>query len=246
MIIFPAIDLKNGECVRLYKGEFNTVHKVAESYMKTALGFERANAEWVHIIDLDGAKDGTQKNRRIIIDIAKNTELKVQTGGGIRIMDDVDECLQNGVSRVIIGSAAVKNPEFVKQAVRKYGEKIAVGIDAKNGMVATDGWLENSGIDYLELAEKMCGIGVKYFIFTDIEKDGMLSGPNHRKTKLLQNNIKKYDANVIASGGIKNMNNIKTLAKNNVYGAICGKSIYSGTLNLEAAIKYCKETENDK
>jgi len=240
MIIFPAIDLKNGECVRLYKGEFDTVHKVAESHMETALGFVKAGAEWIHMIDLDGAKDGARKNREIIIDIVKNTSLKVQTGGGIRSLNDIEDNLQNGVQRVIIGSAAVKNPELVKEAVKKYGDKIAIGIDAKKGIVATEGWLENSGVDYIELALKMCEAGVKFFIFTDIDKDGTLSRPNHHKTKTLQEKVAPYGANVIASGGIKTLENIKTLKKNGVYGAICGKSIYSETLNLGKAIEVAK------
>ncbi|MDR2532806.1 MAG: 1-(5-phosphoribosyl)-5-[(5-phosphoribosylamino)methylideneamino]imidazole-4-carboxamide isomerase [Oscillospiraceae bacterium] len=238
MIIFPAIDLKGGECVRLWKGEFGTAHKVADSYMETAFSFVKAGAEWIHIIDLDGAKDAERKNREIVIDIAKNTPLKVQTGGGIRSIEDVDDYLNNGVSRVIIGSAAVKNPGFVKQAVKKYGGRIAVGIDAKNGIAATEGWLESSGVNYIELALEMCKIGVKYFIFTDIDKDGTLSRPNHFKTKKLQEKIAPYGADVIASGGIKTLENIKTLKKNGVCGAICGKSIYSGTLDLKKAIEH--------
>ncbi|MCL2636762.1 MAG: 1-(5-phosphoribosyl)-5-[(5-phosphoribosylamino)methylideneamino]imidazole-4-carboxamide isomerase [Oscillospiraceae bacterium] len=241
MIIFPAIDLKNGECVRLYKGEFDTVHKVAESYMETALSFAEAGAEWIHMIDLDGAKSAERKNSEAIIDVAKNTKLKVQTGGGIRTLNDIDYMLESGVSRVIIGSAAVKNPALVKEAVKKYGEKIAVGIDAKNGVVATEGWLENSDMNYIDLAVEMCENGVKNFIFTDIEKDGMLRGPNHSMTKTLHEKVSDFGANVIASGGIKGISDIEELMKNSVYGAICGKSIYSGTLNLSEAIKLCKE-----
>jgi phosphoribosylformimino-5-aminoimidazole carboxamide ribotide isomerase len=241
MIIFPAIDLKNGECVRLYKGEFDTVHKVAESYMETALSFVEAGAEWIHMIDLDGAKDARRKNSNAVIEVAKNTKLKVQTGGGIRTINDIDYMLGNGISRVIIGSAAVKNPEFVKESVKIYGDKIAVGIDAKDGIVATEGWLKSSGVSYLVLALRMCEVGVKYFIFTDIDKDGTLSRPNHYKTKKLQEKVAHYGANVIASGGIKTIENIKTLKKNAVYGAICGKSIYSGTLDLRKAIKLSEE-----
>jgi len=239
MVIIPAIDLINGECVRLLKGDYSTAHKVAEGYMETAQSFIQAGAEWIHIIDLDGAKDAARKNREVVLDIVKNTSLKVQTGGGIRTISDIDDYLQNGVARVIIGSAAVKEPELVKTAVKKFGEKIAVGIDARNGVVATEGWLENSGVNFVDLALKMCEAGVKYFIFTDIEKDGTLSRPNHFKTKFLQEKVNVYGANIIASGGIKTLNNIKTLKKNGVYGAICGKSIYSGTLNLKQAIKQC-------
>jgi phosphoribosylformimino-5-aminoimidazole carboxamide ribotide isomerase len=243
MIIFPAIDLKNGECVRLFKGKFDTVHKVAESYIETAESFVNAGAEWIHMIDLDGASDNQRKNSEAIIDVARNTKLKVQTGGGIRSLSDVNYLLQNGISRVIIGSAAVKNPELVKEAVAIYGEKIAVGIDARKGKVAIEGWTKCSEIDYIGLALRMCDVGVRYFIFTDIDKDGTLSRPNHFKTKILQEKVSEYDANVIASGGIKTISNIRTLMKNNVYGAICGKSIYSGTLDLKAAIRL-SEREN--
>ena len=240
MIILPAIDFKSGECVRLYKGEYRTAHKVAESYMETALKFIDAGAEWLHTVDLDGAKDAARKNRGPILEIAGNTALKVETGGGIRTLDDVEDYLQNGVSRVIIGSAAVKNPEFVKTAVREYGGRIAVGIDARNGMVATEGWLETSSISYIQLALRMCEMGVKYIIFTDIDKDGTLSNPNHYKTKKLREAAAPFGCNVIASGGIKTISNIKTLKKNGIYGAICGKSIYSGTLDLKKAIKISK------
>lgn len=240
MIILPAIDIKDGNCVRLFKGDYNTVQKVAENYMATAKGFETAGAQWIHMVDLDGAKDATQQNKDIFIDVAKNTKLKVEIGGGIRSLDTVEMYLQNGISRVIIGSAAVKNPQLVKDAVKEYGEHIAVGIDAKNGYVATEGWLETSSIHYIELALEMCRAGVKYFIFTDIDKDGTLSRPNHFKTKKLQDELRELGGNVIASGGIKTINNIKTLKKNNIYGAICGKSIYSGTLDLGQAIRFSK------
>ncbi|MCL2077645.1 MAG: 1-(5-phosphoribosyl)-5-[(5-phosphoribosylamino)methylideneamino]imidazole-4-carboxamide isomerase [Oscillospiraceae bacterium] len=240
MFIIPAIDLKDGECVRLYQGDYNTAHKVADSYMETALNFHQAGAEWIHIIDLDGAKNAARKNSQIVLDIVRDTPLKVQTGGGIRGFNDIEYFVKNDVSRVIIGSAAVKNPELVKTAVKEFGDKIAVGIDARNGMVATEGWLENSDVNYIELALRMCEIGVKFFIFTDIDKDGTLSRPNHHKTKLLQQKVNSYGANVIASGGIKTIENLKTLRKNGVYAAICGKSIYSGTLDLRAAIKTAK------
>lgn len=237
MIILPAIDIKDGNCVRLFKGDYNTVEKVAENYMDTAVGFQNAGASWIHMVDLDGAKDATQQNKDIFIDVAKNTRLKVEIGGGIRSLDTVEMYLKNGISRVIIGSAAVKNPQLVKDAVKEYGDRIAVGIDAKNGYVATEGWLETSDLFYIDLGIEMCRAGVKYFIFTDIDKDGTLSRPNHHKTKTLQDELRSLGGNVIASGGIKTINNIKTLKKNNIYGAICGKSIYSGTLDLAKAIK---------
>ena len=237
MVILPAIDIKDGNCVRLFKGDYSTVQKVADSYMDTAKAFEKAGAEWIHMVDLDGAKDATQQNKEVYIDVAKNTKLKVEVGGGIRSLNTVEMYLSKGISRVIIGSAAVKNPQLVKDAVKEYGEKIAVGIDAKKGYVATEGWLETSNIYYIDLAVEMCSAGVKYFIFTDIDKDGTLSRPNHYKTKALQDKLASMGGMVIASGGIKTINNIKTLKKNGIYGAICGKSIYSGSLDLLQAIR---------
>lgn len=237
MVILPAIDIKDGRCVRLLKGDYSTVHQVANDYMETALDFKKSGAKWIHMVDLDGAKDGSTANKNIFFDVAKNTSLKVEVGGGIRNLETIEMYLSGGISRVILGSVACKNPELVKLAVKEFGDKIAVGIDAKKGMVMTEGWLEKSNVSYLELAVRMCEYGVKYFIFTDIDKDGTLSGPNHYKTKKLSETVKKYDANVIASGGIKTIENLKTLKKNGIYGSICGKSIYSGTINLDRAIK---------
>ncbi|MCL1789094.1 MAG: 1-(5-phosphoribosyl)-5-[(5-phosphoribosylamino)methylideneamino]imidazole-4-carboxamide isomerase [Oscillospiraceae bacterium] len=237
MIIFPAIDIKNGKCVRLTKGDFSTVQKVADSHMDTARKFAESGAEWIHMIDLDGAKSKAPKNTDIFFEVANNTSLKVQVGGGIRTLETAEMYIKGGVSRVILGSVAVENPELVKTAVREFGaEKVAVGIDAKNGLVATNGWLETSRVNFITLAHEMGAAGVRCFIFTDIDKDGTLSRPNHVKTKKLQDEVAPFGGNVIASGGIKTINNIKTLKKNNIYGAICGKSLYSGTLDLKKAV----------
>ncbi len=237
MIILPAIDIKDGNCVRLTKGDYGTVSKVADSYMDTARSFEAAGAKWVHMVDLDGAKDADLHNKDIFLEVAKNTGLKVEAGGGIRTPDAVETYLKGGISRVIIGSAAVKDPGFVKTAAREYKGRIAVGIDARNGYVATEGWLETSNVYYIDLALEMCRAGVEYFIFTDIDKDGTLSRPNHFKTKKLADALAPLGGKVIASGGIKTINNIKTLKKNGIYGAVCGKSIYSGSLDLAQAVR---------
>lgn len=237
MVILPAIDIKDGNCVRLFKGDYGTVHKVADSYMDTARGFELSGAEWVHMVDLDGAKDATQQNKDIFLDVAKNTNLKVEVGGGIRSLDTVEMYLNAGVSRVIIGSAAVKNPELVRQAAKEFKGRIAVGIDAKNGFVATEGWLETSNVNYIDLGVEMCRAGVQFFVFTDIDKDGTLSGPNQQMTKKLQDMLAPLGGWVIASGGIQNIEDIRTLKKNGIYGAICGKSIYSGSLDLAEAVR---------
>lgn len=237
MIILPAIDIKDGNCVRLQKGDFSTVVTVADSYMVTAKNFQNDGAEWIHMVDLDGAKSGFPVNSEIFLDVAKNTNLKVELGGGIRDLKTVDFYLNNGISRVILGSVALKNPLLVGQAVAKYGDKIAVGIDALDEKVAVEGWLDGSEVNYLELAIKMCNIGVKHIIFTDISKDGMLSGPNLEQLSRLNNAV---DADIIASGGICNINDIYNCKANNLYGVICGKSLYSGTLRLKEAIKIAK------
>ncbi len=237
MVILPAIDIKDGNCVRLFKGDYGTVHKVADSYMDTARGFELSGAEWVHMVDLDGAKDATQQNKDIFLDVAENTNLKVEVGGGIRSLDTVEMYLNAGISRVIIGSAAVKNPELVRQAAKEFKGRVAVGIDAKNGLVATEGWLETSNVNYIDLGVEMCRAGVQFFVFTDIDKDGTLSGPNQQMTKKLQDVLAPLGGWVIASGGIQNIEDIRTLKKNGIYGAICGKSIYSGSLDLAEAVR---------
>ena len=233
MIILPAIDIKDGNCVRLVKGDYGTAHKVAESYMDTAKMFESCGAEWIHMVDLDGAKDAEQTNKDIFLDVAKNTRLKVEVGGGIRTPEAAEMYLSGGVERVIIGSAAVKDPALVKTLVKEYGEHIAVGIDAKNGMVATEGWLETSDVRFTDLAKAMSDIGVKYIIFTDISKDGTLGGVN---TEQLDEINRACSANIIASGGVKDITDIHKCRDLGLYGAICGKSIYSGTLDLREAI----------
>ncbi len=235
MIILPAIDIKDGNCVRLVKGDYATAHKVADSYMKTALDFVSCGAQWIHMVDLDGAKDATTQNKDVFLDVAKNTGLKVEIGGGIRSLDTVEMYLSGGVSRVIIGSAAVKNPQLVKDAVKEYGNRIAVGIDAKNGYVATEGWLETSNVLFTDLAKAMSNVGVKYIIFTDISKDGTLSGVNALQLDEIN---RACSANIIASGGVHTIEDIKICKKLGLYGTICGKSIYSGSLDLREAVEY--------
>jgi len=237
MIILPAIDIKDGNCVRLVRGDYGTAHKVAEDYMKTAQGFVQAGAEWIHMVDLDGAKDAKPVNTDIFLDVAKNTSLKVEVGGGIRNLDTVESYLSQGISRVILGSVALKNPELVELAVKEYHEKIAVGIDAKNGFVAVEGWLDASTVDYIALAKEMQKMGVQTIIFTDISKDGTLSGVNQEQLKALHDAV---DCQIIASGGVHTMEDIKACANMGLYGTICGKSLYQGTLNLKEAIDYTR------
>lgn len=238
MIILPAIDIKDGNCVRLFKGDFSTVEKVAADYLETAKSFEAAGAKWIHMVDLDGAKEGKPVNAKIYTDVAEKTNLKVEVGGGIRNLETIQEYLNMGISRVILGSVALKNPELVSDAVEKFGsEKIVVGIDAVNEMIATEGWLESSDVNYIDLANKMIETGVKYFIFTDISKDGTLSGVNVQQLKKLAD-ATYGKCNIIASGGVHTMDDIVVCKEMGLYGTICGKSIYKGTLDLREAVEY--------
>ncbi len=233
MLIFPAIDIHNRTCVRLYKGDFATAQKVAEDPLETARTFREAGASWLHMVDLDGAKNGSPQNREIFVTVAKESGLKLELGGGIRDMQTVAYYLEHGISRVILGSAAVKNPAFVKEAVKEYGERVAVGIDAKNEMVAAEGWLSTCDVHYLDLARQMEAAGVSCLIFTDISKDGTLSGPNLEQLAAIHEAV---SCDIIASGGVTNLGDIKALRELGLYGAICGKSLYQGTLSLGEAI----------
>lgn len=233
MIILPAIDIKDGNCVRLFKGDYSTVEKVAESPYSAAQSFADAGAKWIHMVDLDGAKDAKLVNADLISDVAKYSGLSVEVGGGIRDMSAIEYYLSRGINRVILGSAAVKNQQFVIDAVKEYSDRIVVGIDAKNGMVRAEGWIDNSEINYIELAKRMEDIGVKTIIFTDIEQDGTLAGPN---LKQLDDLVHEVNCDIIASGGVAVLKDIINLAELDVYGAICGKAIYSGTLDLKQAI----------
>ncbi len=234
MLVLPAIDIIDGNCVRLYKGDYSTAHKVADSIIETAKSFEATGAKFMHMVDLDGAKEGKIINSEAILEVRKKCDIKIEVGGGIRSMESVEFYLENGIDRVILGSAAIKDPDFVREAVKKYPDNIAVGIDAKNGFVSAEGWINTSEINYIDLAKQMENIGVKYIIFTDISKDGMLSGPNLTMLDELKASVK---CNIIASGGVANLKDIINLTDLDIYGAICGKSIYSGTLDLKKAIE---------
>ena len=237
MIIFPAIDIMNKKPVRLYKGEFSTAKQVAENALETARAFEKAGAVWIHTVDLDGSLKKERVNSDVFLEIASETSLKVEVGGGIRSLEDIEFYLSNGIERVILGSVALKNPLLVKEAVAEFGEKIAVGIDASNGYAAAEGWTESSDVYFTDLAKKMEDFGVKTIIYTDISKDGTLSGPNLSQLKEINNAV---SCNIIASGGITDINDIIALRNEGLYGAICGKSIYNSTLDLREAIEICR------
>lgn len=233
MIILPAIDMKDGACVRLRKGKFSTAHQVANSAIETAKAFVDAGAKWIHMVDLDGARNGVRTNFPYIYEVIQNSGLNVELGGGIKSELDVITIAEAGVKRFVIGSAAVTKPEVVEYAVKKYGDKVAVGIDCMNGKVRTAGWEEDTGLDYLDFARQMEEKGVKTIIFTDIAADGMLSGPSFEQLACLQNSV---NCNVIASGGVTTLNDVKKLRDMGLYGAIIGKAYYAGTIDLAEAI----------
>lgn len=237
MIIFPAIDIIDGKPVRLCKGEFSTAKQVADDALETADEFVKAGCQWIHMVDLDGSLKKEPVNAETFISVANETPLKVELGGGIRTMKDIEFYIENNINRVILGSVALKNPDLVKEAVKEFGDKIAVGIDAKNGYVATEGWTEKSDVYFVDLAKRMEDIGVKTIIFTDISKDGTLAGPNLEQLVEINNAV---SCDITASGGVTNIGDIISLRDNELYGAICGKSIYQGTLDLKKAVEVCK------
>lgn len=237
MIIFPAIDIMDGKPVRLLRGDFATAEQVAEDVLTTAKQFARVGCTWVHMVDLDGSLQKKPVNTDPILQVVEHTSLKVEVGGGIRTMEDIAFYLDRGVDRVILGSVALKNPELVQQAVDAYGDKIAVGIDAKQGMVATEGWTEDSQMDFIDLAKAMEKMGVATIIYTDIGRDGTLSGPDVQGLDRLN---KAVSCNVIASGGVTTITDILVMKDKKMYGTICGKCIYKKTLDLREAVGICK------
>lgn len=237
MIIFPAIDIMDGKPVRLLRGDFATAEQVAEDVLSTAKQFARVGCTWVHMVDLDGSLQKKPVNAEPILQVVEQTPLKVEVGGGIRTMEDIAFYLDRGVDRVILGSVALKNPELVQQAVDAYGDKIAVGIDAKQGMVATEGWTEDSQMDFIDLAKAMEKMGVATIIYTDIGRDGTLSGPDVQGLDRLN---KAVSCNVIASGGVTTITDILVMKDKKMYGTICGKCIYKKTLDLREAVGICK------
>ncbi len=234
MQIYPAIDIIDGKAVRLSQGSFDQVTVFNDSPSEAARDWVNAGATYIHIVDLDGARYGKTFVIDIIKDIKSKFDVKIETGGGVRTMKDVDDRISAGASRVIIGTAAVKNPELVKEAVQKYGDKIAVGVDAKNGMVAVSGWEEVSNISAAELCLKMKEYGVNTVIYTDISKDGMMCGPNIEATKEL---IEKTGMNIIASGGVSKIEDVENVNNINAAGVIIGKALYNGALDLKDVIE---------
>ena len=241
MIIYPAIDIRGGRCVRLTEGKFDKETVFADDPSEMARKWANLGAEWLHLVDLDGALAGEGKNLPAIEKILKSITIPVELGGGIRTMPQIEKLLELGVTRLILGSAAVKNPALVKEACKKFPGHIACGIDAKNGDVAIEGWGEGSGINYTELAKRMAAVGVDKIIFTDISRDGMLSGVNAEATGEL---ARACGIEIIASGGVASLGDIRRLKpfeKDGVTGCIIGKAIYTGAVDLKKALALAKE-----
>lgn len=237
MIIFPAMDLRDKKCVRLYQGKFDKSEVVGENPLEVARNFKEAGAEYLHMVDLDGALNGKPTNIEVVSRVLEEISLPVELGGGIRDINTIDYLIEKGVSRTILGTSALKRPELVKEAVKKHGDKIAVGIDAKDGFVAIDGWIKVSQVNYIDFAKLMEDIGVKTIIFTDISKDGTLQGPNLEQLYNIQQSV---GCDIIASGGIKSVDDLLAIKAMGIYGAITGKAIYSGNIDLKIAIEACR------
>ena len=241
MIIYPAIDIRGGRCVRLTEGRFDAETVFADDPAEMALKWAGLGAEFLHLVDLDGALAGEGKNVPVIQRILKSVSIPVQLGGGIRNLETIEKLLELGVTRLILGSAAVKNPELVAEACKKYPGHIAVGIDAKNGEVAIEGWGQGSGVAATELAKKMASFGVETIIYTDISRDGMLSGVNVEATAAL---ARACGVPIIASGGVASLEDIrrvKAVEGDGVQGCIIGKAIYTGAVDLKEALALAKE-----
>ena len=237
MLIYPAIDLYGGKAVRLYKGDYAQMTVYSDDPVAVAKDFAAKGAVCIHLVDLEGAKSGTTPNFDTVTAIKRKTGLLCEIGGGIRSMETIDKYLSAGIDRVILGTAAVTEPGFVETAVSKYGERIAVGIDIRDGFVAIKGWTEKSQENAMEFTAKMEKIGVKTMICTDISKDGAMEGANHGLYRELS---EKFSMNIIASGGVSSMEDVKRLSAMNIHGAIIGKAYYTGAVNLAEAIEVAK------
>lgn len=235
--LYPAIDIRGGKCVRLIQGDYNRETVYHDNPVEAALAWQEQGAQWIHVVDLDGAKEGRPVNDELIGEIARTVSIPVQTGGGLRTAADVDRLLSLGVSRVILGTAAIEDRPFVTEVLKRYGDRIAIGIDARNGYVATRGWLETSEVKAEDLAVQLAELGARTFIFTDISRDGMMQGPNVEAIVRL---AKTSGQSVIASGGVSRYEDILRLAahaSDGVSGAIIGKALYTGDIQLAEAHK---------
>ena len=235
MNLFPAIDLYGGKAVRLYKGDYNEMTVYNDDPVSVAKDFEAKGAKFIHLVDLEGAKTGETPNLNTVQKIVSETNLFAEIGGGIRSMEVIEKYLAAGVSRVILGTAAVKNEAFLREAVAKYGKAVAVGMDIRDGYVAIHGWTENSSLYYTDFMQKLTEIGVETVIVTDISRDGAMKGTNRSLYAELSEKFPKL--NVIASGGVSSLSDVQALADMKLYGAIIGKAYYTGAIDLMEAVK---------
>lgn len=238
MKLFPAIDIIGGKAVRLVKGDYAQMTVYADDPLEVARAFEGCGAEYLHVVDLEGARDGSLANLDTIKRIIDNTSLFVEVGGGIRSMDTVEKYVSVGADRVIIGTAAVTDPEFLEAAVAKYGDKIAVGVDIKDGMVAIKGWVEKSELRCFDFCERLSSLGVKTIICTDISKDGLLAGTN---LDLYAEMSSRFSMDITASGGVSSLEDVRKLSEMGMYGAIIGKAYYTGAIDLKEALSVAAE-----
>ncbi|MCA0971644.1 1-(5-phosphoribosyl)-5-[(5-phosphoribosylamino)methylideneamino]imidazole-4-carboxamide isomerase [Halobacillus litoralis] len=235
--IYPAIDMRGGKCVRLEQGDFNKETVYGENPFEVAKEFAEAGASWIHMVDLDGAKEGSKQNAEHVLRVAEELDCRVQIGGGIRKEEDVRYYLDRGVDRVIIGSLAARDPERTKDLLKQFGGRIAIGLDARDGFVSTEGWLEASEIKAVDLGRELAEAGAQTFIYTDIAKDGMLEGPNVKEIVRLAEETK---VDVIASGGIKGLEDLQELKQyqtEHVIGSIVGKALYANRFTLKEALE---------
>ncbi len=237
MNIFPAIDLYDGKAVRLYKGDYAQMTVYSDNPLEVAKTFQSLGAKYLHLVDLEGAKDGTTPNLQTVKEIAQNTNLFVEIGGGIRSMETIKTYLEASVDRVILGTAAVLDQEFLKRAISEYGDKIAVGVDVKDGLVAIKGWVEKSSYTCFEFCSLMQDLGVKTIICTDVSKDGAMQGTNRELYRELSN---KFNLQIVASGGVSSIKDVEELRDLGLYGAIIGKAYYVGAIDLKEALEVSK------
>lgn len=234
MIILPAIDIKDGKCVRLYQGDYTQVTTYGVDPAKVAQRWQSSGASWLHVVDLDGAAAGHPMNVESIKSIRASTSLHIELGGGLRGLADIEHMLELGIDRVILGTVALTNRALLMEALARWSERIVVGLDARSGSVAISGWCETSQVHVTSLASELCANGVQRFIYTDIARDGALRGPNIKGLKEIQQMI---SCSLIASGGVSSMNDLRSLARLNIEGAIIGKALYTGDIDLAAAIQ---------
>jgi len=234
MIIYPAVDLYEGKAVRLVQGDYAKMTVYENDPLDAALHFREAGAQWVHLVDLEGARDGTTPNLETVLRIRRESGLKAEIGGGIRTMETVEKYLSEGLDRVILGTAALEDEDFLRQALARYGNRIAVGVDILDGQVAVRGWREKSGTDAFSFCEKLQETGLSTLISTDISRDGAMRGANRALYRELQ---EKFSMNIVASGGVSSLDDVRALASLDLYGAIIGKALYTGDIDLKEAIE---------